>query len=104
MGMAKSRNAGPRPGTGRRGRGRRAGRGGVPQFMIAPCQSANERTPLLFIEITPAIDGCGAITPLVIASPQRLWLFLFSRLRRSRDQQLLLNFAPATDEIVYGPF
>lgn len=50
-------------------KGRRAGRGGAPQFMIAPCQSANERTPLLFIEITLAIDGCVCIEPLLILSP-----------------------------------
>lgn len=51
------------------GKGRRAGRDGAPQFMIAPCQSVNERTPLLFIEITLAIDGCAVIDPLLIASP-----------------------------------
>lgn len=37
--------------------------------MIAPCQSANERTLLLFIEITLAIDGGAVITPFVTTSP-----------------------------------
>lgn len=50
------------------GKGKRAGRNGVPQFMIASCQSANERTLLVFIEITPAIDGRAGIEPLLIAS------------------------------------
>lgn len=41
--------------------------GGGSRFMVAPCQSANERTLLLFIEITLAIDGGAAITPFVTA-------------------------------------
>lgn len=50
-------------------KGRRAGRGGAPQFMIAPCQSANERTLLLFIEIRLAIDARRCIESLLMASP-----------------------------------
>lgn len=50
-------------------KGRRAGRDGVPQFMIAPCQSANERTPLLFIEITSAIDGRAGIETYLLHRP-----------------------------------
>lgn len=57
-------------------RGRRAGRSGVPEFMIAPCQSVNERTRLLFIEITLAIDGRTAIEPLLIASPDLACSFI----------------------------
>lgn len=56
--------------------GRSAGRGGAPQFMIAPCQSVNELSLLLFIEITQAIDGRAAPSPLLIASADLACLFI----------------------------
>lgn len=73
-------------------KGRRAGRGGAPQFMIAPCQSANERTLLLFIEIRLAIDASRCIEPLLMASPDLacpLYQLFFAR--RIRDKELLLT-------------
>lgn len=64
-------DAGAETRAGNRGarKGSDAGRGRVPQFMITPCQSANERTLLLFIEITLGIDGSAGIGPLLIAAP-----------------------------------
>lgn len=78
MEMAKSRMRakGQVPGV-QEWKGRRAGRGGVPQFMIAPCQSVNERSLLLFIEITLAIDGGAGAEPLLIASPDLACLFIY---------------------------
>ncbi|CAH2047346.1 unnamed protein product, partial [Iphiclides podalirius] len=48
-------------------RGGRAGRDGTPQFMIAPRQGVNERSPLPFIKITLPIDGCGGLVSLLTA-------------------------------------
>lgn len=74
-------------------KGRRAGRGGAPQFMIAPCQSANERTPLLFIEITLAIDGRVCIDPLLTPSPDLACpLHVFFALHIRAKQLLSLLF------------
>lgn len=62
--------------------------------MIAPCQCANERTLLLFIEITPAIDGLAAISPLLTASPLAcpfMPYFYLCFARSIRDTELFLT-------------
>lgn len=60
--------------------------------MIAPCQSANEGTLLLFIEITLAIDGRVGIESLLIASSDLACPFIYIFFAHYiRAKQLLLT-------------